>query len=63
MSCHILLVGSAWVALLPRKQMQFIRTVKLAKVLFSLTGFLMVAMMEYLSRPEVFLCSFIDFIL
>lgn len=63
MSCHILLVGSAWVALLPRKQMQFIRTVKLAKVLFSLTGFLIVAMMEYLSRPEVFLCSFIDFIL
>lgn len=63
MSCHILLVESAWVALLPRKQMQFIRTVKLAKVLFSLTGFLMVAMMEYLSRPEVFLCSFIDFIL
>lgn len=63
MSCHILLVGSTWVALLPRKQMQFIRTVKLAKVLFSLTGFLIVAMMEYLSRPEVFLRSFIDFIL
>lgn len=63
MSCHILLVGSAWVALLPRKQMQFIRTVELAKVLFSLTGFLIVAMVEYLSRPEVFLCSFIDFIL